>query len=220
MTIEQFKCPHRAKNFSYVISSPSSNKIAIVDPSFCDELLATKLTEAQYDVQYIINTHAHFDHTWGNDTLKNIFPKAKLIAHTNTKYKPNASSVDIAVEDGESIWLDQLEIKILHTPGHTPEDICLLVNNSLITGDTLFVGKVGGTRDRETAKTQFESLKKLMQLPQDTKIYPGHNYGPSPSSTIQAEKEANPFCLRLDNFENFYWLKENWKTFKEKHNLD
>ena len=88
-----------------------------------------------------------------------------------------------------------------------------------MTGDTLFVGKVGGTSTREQALVEFESLKKLMALSPDIHVWPGHNYGVRPTSTIGEELESNPFILRLNNFDDFFWLKQNWAAYKLEHGI-
>lgn len=217
MPITQLSCPHRAKNFSYILTDINHSEAAIVDPSFCDELLTEKLTNSYLQIKYIINTHTHYDHTWGNKTLMNLFPQAKVAAYKTTDWGKDPES--IALTDGDVLELGQQQVKIIHTPGHTASDICLHFENSILTGDTLFVGKVGGTENRETAWQQFESLNNLMKLPKHTEVLPGHDYGKSPKSTIEREMQTNPFCLRLDDFENFFWLKENWKSFKEQHGL-
>ena len=97
--------------------------------------------------------------------------------------------------------------------------MCILAGKELITGDALFVGKVGGTSTRESAKQEFESLKKLMTLELDIRIWSGHDYGVNPSSTIGKEIKTNPFCLRLNDFEEFIHLKDNWLAYKEEHGI-
>ncbi|OWZ82916.1 hydroxyacylglutathione hydrolase family protein [Natranaerobius trueperi] len=216
MKVLQLKCPHRAKNFSYLLYSDNNKECAVVDPSFCDELLITKITEKKLQPRYIINTHPHHDHTFGNEAILNLFTKAQIVS-----FKPNDQFKDqtITVKDKDTLYIAEHPIQILHTPGHTQEDICLFFDGKLITGDVLFVGKVGGTVDKENAFIQFESLNRLMKLPGNTIVYPGHDYGDKPTTTIENEKENNPFCSRLTSFNDFYWLKENWKEFKTKHGL-
>ena len=110
-------------------------------------------------------------------------------------------------------------MSFIHTPGHSPDSMCVLVNNNLVSGDTLFVGKVGGTASPEEARVEFESLKRLMVLEDSINVWPGHDYGVRPSSTIGEERQTNPFCLRLNNFDDFLWLKVNWLAYKEEHNI-
>ena len=82
------------------------------------------------------------------------------------------------------------------------------------------MGKVGGTYGEEDARTEFESLKKLMILPPDTEVWPGHNYGEKPSSTIGFELKNNPFIKRLNEFSEFLWLKQNWSKYKQEHGIN
>ena len=108
---------------------------------------------------------------------------------------------------------------ILHTPGHTEDSICLYVGDAVFTGDTLFVGKIGGTGFGRQARTEYESLhQKLMTLPDDTRVFPGHNYGAAPESTIGHERQTNPFLLQ-PNFEAFVHLKKNWTAYKKEHGI-
>ncbi|MCP5106080.1 MAG: MBL fold metallo-hydrolase, partial [bacterium] len=177
------------------------------DPKPCFK----KTEELGLTAEYVINTHTHFDHTGGNK----FFMKkkgAKLVTHEK-------ASGDLQVEDGETLAVGDITLTFYHTPGHTVESMCILAEKELLTGDTLFVGKVGGTSTREQAKVEFDSLKKLMALPPDTRVWPGHNYGVRPSSTIKDELESNPFILRLNSFEDFMWLKTNWAAYKLEHGI-
>ena len=115
--------------------------------------------------------------------------------------------------------LGNLDLKIIHTPGHTPDGICILVDNKLLTGDTLFVGKIGGTGTEEEARIEYDSLfNKLMKMDDDIEVYPGHDYGVAPTSTIGHERQTNPFILRKD-FKDFKWLKDNWTEYKLEHGI-
>ncbi len=213
MGITQFQCPQKLKNFSYLVTCEQSKKCAVVDPSFCGKQLLETISTHDFDLQYILNTHDHHDHVHDNTLLKNNFHRAQIACH------PKIQDRSITLEDEAELNLGQLKIKVIHTPGHTEGDLCFYVKNMLLTGDVLFVGKVGGTRTRESAFKQFHSLKKLTSLPDSTEVLPGHNNGPKPTSTIGIEKTYNPFLLRLENFEDFWWLKENWQAFKRSHGL-
>jgi glyoxylase-like metal-dependent hydrolase (beta-lactamase superfamily II) len=115
--------------------------------------------------------------------------------------------------------LGNLEIQILHTPGHTNDGICIYIEDTVFTGDTLFVGKVGGTDLGPGAKAEYDSLhQKLFALPDNTRVFPGHDYGTAPESTIAHERETNPFFLQPD-FEAFVHLKRNWEAYKKAHGI-
>jgi glyoxylase-like metal-dependent hydrolase (beta-lactamase superfamily II) len=97
--------------------------------------------------------------------------------------------------------------------------MCILIENKLITGDTLFVGKVGGTDLEEGARLEYESLQQLMQLDENLEVYPGHDFGAQPSSTIGYEKRNNPFILQ-PTLEDFVHLKANWVAYKAEHGIE
>jgi glyoxylase-like metal-dependent hydrolase (beta-lactamase superfamily II) len=199
------------RNYGYLVGCDNTKKAAVVDPSPDPRPCFEKAQELGLSVEFVINTHTHFDHTGGND----FFTKkgAKLVTHQS------AHLGDIRVNDGDTLKVGDLSLSFIYTPGHTTDSMCVLAGKELMGGDTLFVGKVGGTGTRETAKTEFESLKKLMQLDPDTRVWPGHNYGVRPSSTIGEELKSNPFILRLNSFEDFYWLKQNWAAYKLEHGI-
>ena len=199
------------RNYGYVVGCENTHKAAVVDPSPNPLPCFEKTQELGLTVEYVIDTHTHFDHTGGND----FFTKkgAQLVAHKS------AHMGGIRVNDGDTLKVGDLTLSFIHTPGHTADSMCVLAEKELMCGDTLFVGKVGGTGTRETAKIEFESLKKLMQLDREIRVWPGHNYGVRPSSTIGEELQSNPFILRLNKFKDFFWLKENWADYKLEHGI-
>ena len=137
-----------------------------------------------------------------------------------TVFHRSAGSGDLKLEEGDTLTLGSLKLKVLHTPGHTPDSISILADNHLVTGDFLFVGKVGGTGSRESARVQFDALKRVMAMEPSISVWPGHDVGVKPSSTLGEEHTQNPFCLRLGNFEEFYHLKENWAGYKREHGIE
>jgi glyoxylase-like metal-dependent hydrolase (beta-lactamase superfamily II) len=125
----------------------------------------------------------------------------------------------MTVSDGARFLLGDLEITIIHTPGHTTDSICLYIGDAVFTGDTLFVGKVGGTDFGAQARAEYESFhQKLLLLPDSTRVFPGHNYGVAPESTIGHERQTNPFLIQPD-FESFVDLKRNWDAYKKAHGI-
>jgi hydroxyacylglutathione hydrolase len=185
MFFKQIK--HRGDNFSYIIADDSTKEGAIVDPSFNTEAIAQVIKTQGFSAKYIINTHQHSDHTAGNEDLKQRF-HAKIVAQAESSVKK-----DVSVEDGDVLRLGKVSIRVIHTPGHTPDGICLLVDGKLLTGDTLFVGECGrtdlpGGNPTDMYRSLFD---KLMKLDDDVEVYPGHDYGPSPKSTIGKEKRTN-----------------------------
>lgn len=199
------------RNYGYLVGCEKTKKSAVIDPSPIPQHCYNKAQELGLTLEYVINTHTHFDHTGGNDFFKQ--KDAKLVTHES------AYMGDISVGDGDTLSVGDVILTFIHTPGHTEDSMCILAGNDLATGDTLFVGKVGGTGGHEQAKTEFNSLERLMALPKDTRVWPGHNYGVKPTSTIGEELETNPFILRLNSFNDFLWLKQNWATYKIEHGI-
>jgi len=198
------------RNFAYLVACEKTREGAVVDPSSGGRRLVDLVRERGIDLKLVINTHPHPDHTADNRlVLKET--GAKLAAFRRG---------DIPVSDGDKLALGELELKVFHTPGHTDSDICVLVEDKLITGDTLFVGKVGGTDFGEGARTEFVSLHRLLDVLDDgVEVWPGHDYGVRPSSTIGEERRGNPFLVR-EKYEDFLWLKKNWAQFKIEHGID
>ncbi len=175
-------------NFSYIIADEESKEAAVVDSSFNASEIIKVLNANKLQLKYIINTHSHSDHTAGNSELCPIF-KAKIVA-----YKQAKAVHDIEIGDGEKLVLGKITIQAIHTPGHTPDSICLLVDNKkLLTGDTLFVGECGRTDlPGGNPKDMYNSLfNKIMRLGNDMEVYPGHDYGVTPASTVGEQKKSN-----------------------------
>ena len=186
-------------NFSYVIADENTNDAAVVDSSFNSGETIKILKAKKFKLRYIVNTHGHSDHTAGNSELKSIFG-AKIVAHKLSKV-----NFDIAVEDGDLLTIGKISLKIIYTPGHTLDGICILADNKkLLTGDTLFVGECGRTDlSGGNSKNLYYSLfNKLLKLDDAVEVYPGHDYGLKPSSTIGEEKRSN-YVLQPRKVEDF-----------------
>ena len=175
-------------NFSYIIGDDTTRETAVVDPSYNAGAIISVLQAENLKLKYIINTHNHSDHTAGNTELRSMF-NAKIVAHRLSR-----TNADVQVDDGDIIQIGSIPVKVIHTPGHTPDGICLLIDNQkLLTGDTLFVGECGRTDMPEgNSKDMYDSLfNKIVALNDDVEVYPGHDYGSKPSSTIGEEKRSN-----------------------------
>ena len=189
-------------NFSYIIADDTTREAAVVDSSYNAGKITSILTAENLKLKYIINTHSHSDHTAGNPELRSM-SGARIVAH-----KLSRVNADVKVDDGDIISIGNIPLKVIHTPGHTPDSICLLVDKKkLLTGDTLFVGECGRTdMPGGNSKSMYESLfHKLLKLNDDVEVYPGHDYGPKPSSSIGEERRSN-YTLEprsLSEFINF-----------------
>ncbi|MES0364037.1 MAG: MBL fold metallo-hydrolase [Desulfobacteria bacterium] len=198
--------------FCYLVACEETREAAAIDPAGDEddiEKIISILKEKNLQLSYIINTHGHADHTFGNQLLAGR-TGAKTVMHeldddlfTTGEAKAWAAAfglsaappVDIRITDDYRLPLGKLTLEFIHTPGHTPGAVCVLVENNLITGDTLFVGAVGRTDlPGGSMETLLNSIKeKLLPLPEDTVVWPGHDYGDQPTSTLGREKETNPY---------------------------
>lgn len=175
------------QNLAYVIGDEETRTAAIVDPAWQVDKLLKICTDLGLKVAYVINTHSHHDHVEGND---------EVVQRTGAKvvmYEKARLPKDIGVKDGQDIAIGSLKAKIIHTPGHCPDHICILVDDKLLTGDTLFVGECGRTDlAGGNPGDMYESLfQKILRLQDSIEVYPGHDYGSKPSSTIGYERENN-----------------------------
>jgi glyoxylase-like metal-dependent hydrolase (beta-lactamase superfamily II) len=175
------------QNFSYIVEDDETNNAIIIDPSWDLIELESIIKKNDLKVKYIVNTHHHFDHTLGNEAMVES-TKAPIIQHELSELK-----YDISVKDGDFIDFGNSKLKVLHTPGHSKDSICLIGDGKLFSGDTLFVGNCGRIDlPGGSAKELYHSLfDVLYSLEDDLIMYPGHNYGHSDVSTIGQEKTTN-----------------------------
>jgi len=208
MEIEQIRVGFMAV-FSYLIACPRTREALIIDPAGDEEELAGSIRQKGLDLKYIINTHGHPDHTCGNGRIKAL-TGAKIVMHTMDDRVFNSPAghdraramgfepsppADILVNDHDQIAVGDVSLKVIHTPGHSPGGICLLGDGNLFTGDTLFVGGVGRTDLPHSSHDLFmKSIReRILTLPPETAVWPGHDYGDFPSSTIGREIATNPW---------------------------
>ncbi len=175
------------QNFTYVVEDDGTEEGIVIDPSWDLDKVQQIITRKNLNIKYIVNTHHHFDHTIGNEGMAE-FTKAKIIQHENSELKN-----DMTVKDGDFIKFGNSELKVLHTPGHSKDSICLIGDGKIFSGDTLFVGNCGRIDlPGGSAKELFHSLfDVLYDLDDNLVLYSGHNYGSSPTSTIGKEKLTN-----------------------------
>ena len=180
----------KSSTYTYIISSGQGREALIIDPVIEN---VTKyiniLKELDLKLVKVIDTHIHADHITGAGTLRD---KTKCI--TIMGDQTPADAVEIKVKDEEIIKLDQLEIKALHTPGHTSDSFSFLMNDHLFSGDTLLINGTGRTDFQNgSAKDAYNSIfNRLLKLPKETLVYPGHDYNGKKVSSIGNEKKFNP----------------------------
>ena len=191
---------------SYILADDSNNAV-IIDPGINYQSIVHSLRENKLSAKAILLTHGHCDHIADVEKLKNEY-SLPVYCHVkdnellmNAKHNHSESfglgkiefSADILIRDGDIIQIEDLSIKVIHTPGHTKGGVCYMYRDMLFTGDTLFAGSMGRT-DLYGGNEEHmnNSLRKLSEMEENLTIYPGHG----PKSTIKIEKETNPF-LRL-----------------------
>lgn len=194
--------------FAYLVGDEQTGEGIVIDPAAEAEHLIDEAKHMGFTITMIVNTHGHVDHIGANGEVKQKTGApiviheldAPLLVTTPASYfrmfggKPSPPA-DRTVKDGEVITVGGVKLQVIHTPGHTPGSICLYTGGMVFTGDTLFVGSVGRTDLPGGSWAQlYRSLtEKLASLPDDTKVMPGHNYGPTPVSTLGYERRHNPF---------------------------
>lgn len=208
MEMEQIRVGFMAV-FCYLISCERTEEAIVIDPAGDEERIVKRIKAKGLNLKYIVNTHGHGDHTCGNAAMKAL-TEAKIVMHRlddelfnspqgqqmarSWGFTPSPRA-DMWVGDGDEIVVGNVGLKVIHTPGHSPGGICLLNDGQLFTGDTLFVGSIGRTDLPGSSTSQFmKSIKeRLLPLPGETVVWPGHDYGVRPSSTIGTERVTNPW---------------------------
>ena len=175
------------KNFAYIVGDKDLGQAVVFDPAFDVDGLCSKIVENKLSLQYIVNTHAHFDHIEGNVAMQEKMG-ARIIMHQSSKAKK-----DIGVKDGDTLRIGKINLRFIHTPGHSPESMCIVVDDfALITGDTLFMGECGRVDlPGGDAGELYDSFEKLRGLDPNLIVYPGHDYGKTPNSTLAEQIKSN-----------------------------
>ncbi len=201
------------RNFGYLLGDREAGAGVLIDPSYSPETFVERAKAQSLSVTHVINTHSHPDHTNGNERALAL-TGAVLAAHP--MLRPG-----VPLDDGATLSIGTLRLTSYHVPGHCVDHVVLYesVHRLLITGDLLFVGKVGGTQNDADARTEWRSLQRLLTLvPGEATVWPGHDYGVRPSSTIALETATNPFLLCPDETA-FLRLKAEWPQVKQRLGL-
>ena len=175
-------------NFTYIIADEEMGEAAIIDPSWDLDKIFGILKKNGWNTKYIINTHTHFDHTLGNE------PVAKVTGGKIVQHRNSLDNKQIPVSEGDIIKIGKIPLRILHTPGHSADSMCIIADDKAIfTGDTLFVGSCGRVDlPGSNPNAMYDSLyRKIPKLNDSLVVYPGHDYGSRRTSTIGEEKNTN-----------------------------
>ncbi len=192
------------ENFIYLIEECDSSAVAVVDPAWEVDKILDYVGERSLNIQTILLTHGHNDHINGVDDLQQSTGAEVFISRVEAEFFGLEERGWSMFEAPHQISLGETEILGVATPGHTPGSICYYVDGNLITGDTMFVYGCGRCDlDGGDPVAMFHSLRGLLeQFDQTTRVFPGHNYSTEKSSTLQSERDGNPF-LRFDDEESF-----------------
>jgi len=175
------------QNFTYVLEDEETSQAIILDPSWDLGEVKRVIEKNNLKIKYIVNTHHHFDHTLGNELMSKE-TGAKII-----QYSTSTLRHDISVSDGDKIRFGNSELDVLYTPGHSKDSMCLVGDGKIFSGDTLFVGTCGRVDlPGGDARDLYRSLVGILRkLDDNLLMYPGHNYGTTPTSTIGEQKRMN-----------------------------
>ena len=201
-------------NFIYLVGSKSTREVALIDPAWDIDALLTHIKEKDLKLTSVLVTHYHPDHIGGGmgghsiEGIAELLEKdpVKIFVHKleaeGVKKVTGVSDIDLnIVESGDHLTIGENDIEFLHTPGHTPGSQCFKVNNNLVSGDTLFVQGCGRVDlPGSNSEDMFHSLQKLSALPDETILYPGHNYSAEPYESLEKVKEINTY-LRIQDLD-------------------
>ena len=202
---------NKSSTYTYLIASAKGREAVIIDPVIENvESYIKLLQELDLKLVKVIDTHIHADHVTGASKLKQVTNCSTLMG----EHTP-ADAVEIKVKDDEIIKIDQIEIKAMYTPGHTSDSYSFLMKNYLFSGDTLLINGTGRTDFQNgSSKDAYNSIfNRLLKLPEDTILYPGHDYNGKVSSTIGNEKKFNP-RLQVKNVDEYVELMSNLNLAK------
>jgi hydroxyacylglutathione hydrolase len=208
------------QNYVYLLGDPTTHEAAVVDAAWDIDTIVRTAEADGYKITKDLVTHFHPDHLGGDLMGHSIRGAAELTARVPAKIYVHkaelpfvhrltglSSSDVVAVEAGDDVAIGGLQVKLLHTPGHTPGSQCFLVGNALVSGDTLFIGSCGRVDlPGSNPEDMYRSLTEVLAaLPDETLLFPGHNYADRPRSTIGDEKRTN-MMMRFRNLKDFLAL--------------
>ncbi len=204
------------QNYTYIVGSRETREVAIVDPAWDIDALLERLDAQDYKLSAILATHYHPDHVGGSMGGHSIEGVSEMLGKRPAKVYANKHEADgikkvteisendmVRVDSGDTLKLGNVEVEFLHTPGHTPGSQCFRIKNTLVSGDTLFINGCGRVDlPGSNSDDMFASMRKLCDLPDDTLLLPGHNYGHVPNATMGETKQMNPY-LRFEDLETW-----------------
>jgi glyoxylase-like metal-dependent hydrolase (beta-lactamase superfamily II) len=202
------------QNYVYLIGSTETRKAAVVDAAWEIDQILRIAAQDDMEITHAFVTHTHPDHVGGRfanmeiEGVTELLDKAKVkvVVHkAEAEFLKSLSASDlIKAESGDKIDVGGVEIQLLHTPGHTPGSQCFLLENRIVSGDTLFIGSCGRVDlpGSNPEQMYYSLTQKLMALPDDMILFPGHNYSSKPTSTMGEQKQTNPY-FQFESLKHF-----------------
>jgi hydroxyacylglutathione hydrolase len=196
------------QNFCEILFDPDTREAAIVDPAWEVDRLMKEVAARDLRVTTVLVTHTHNDHIEGVGEVVAKTGALVVVSPREAAHVQRDAKILVEAVDARDVLIGKRGLRVLDTPGHTVGGTCFLADGYIVTGDLLFVGGCGRTdfQGGDTA-VMWRSLQRVAALPEETRVYPGHDYGPTPTSTIGHERETNPY-LRCKTFEEFRALRE------------
>ena len=192
------------ENFVYLVGSKKTREVFVVDPAWQVDTVLRTVKEEGLKITGALISHYHFDHTNGIEELLQSLDVPVYVNKKDVPYMDVQKNVLKPVDAGTKVKAGDVEIEMVHTPGHTPGSQCFCTRGHLISGDTLFINACGRTDlPGGDTKQMYHSLTQtLMKMDDSTVLCPGHNYSDRPSTTMGEQKKHNPY-LMCDSLENF-----------------
>ena len=192
------------ENFVYFVGSSKTREVFVVDPAWQVDTILRIAKEEDLKIKGALISHYHFDHTNGIEELLQSVDCPVYVNKKDSSYLDFSHDNIKNMDDGDKVSVGDVEIRLIHTPGHTPGSQCFHVQDRLISGDTLFIGACGRCDlPGGDAKEMYYTLtQRLMKFDDSTVLCPGHNYAEKTTTTMGSEKKTNPY-LMCDSLENF-----------------
>ena len=196
------------KNITYLIQTQETERVWAVDASIPIGNLPGELKNR---IAGIFITHTHGDHVAYLDQFISENPEIDIYLFEGSSYR-RFDHKTISISDGDVITIDQSQVKVLHTPGHYPDSCCFLLDDSLFTGDTVFIGRTGRTISAgSNVRILYHSVyEKVLTLPQDITLFPGHDYGSKPYCSLEENIKISPF-LQAEDEDDFVFRMEKYE---------
>ena len=200
------------QNFCEILFCPATREAAIVDPAWEVDRLLKEADARGLRVTKALITHTHNDHIEGVRELVAKTGAVVVVSPREADRVQRDAKIIVEAVEPHDVLIGERGLRVLDTPGHTVGGTCFLADGYIVTGDLLFVSGCGRTdfQGGDTA-TMWRSLRRVAALPEETRVYPGHDYGATPTSTIGQERETNPY-LRCKTFEEFRALRERKRS--------